>query len=66
MATFAVVAAVNTTRNGVIGWFAGVLLIGAAHRTADSGNALSDFLTLAFCTVRWGWRLAGQPAHEPR
>ena len=51
MATFAVVAAVNTTRNGVIAWFAGVLLIGAATGTTDSGSALADFLlTLAFCT----------------
>ncbi len=58
MTTFAVVAAINTTRNGVIAWFAGALLIGAAAGRTESGNAPADIiLTLAFCTVMWvaGW-----------
>ena len=58
LVTFAVAAAVTTTRDGVVAWLAGALLLGGATARADSGNAAADFgLTLAFCTVMWvaGW-----------
>jgi signal transduction histidine kinase len=58
MATFAVVAAVNSTRDGVIAWAVGAVLLLIATRVADHGGWLADgLLTLAFCTIMWiaGW-----------
>ena len=58
MATFAVVAAINTTRDGAIAGLAGAALLGAATRVVAPGNWLGDFvLTLGFCAVMWvaGW-----------
>jgi signal transduction histidine kinase len=58
MATFAVVAAINVTRDGVIAWSAGAAFIGVGTFTADTDHPAGDFLlTLAFCTVMWvaGW-----------
>ncbi len=61
MVTFAVLAATNRTRDGVIAWLVGAVLIGVGTGTADQGNPLGDFLlTLAFCTVMWvaGWLIS--------
>jgi len=55
MATFAVVAAVNNTRHGIVAGAFGVAVLAAATFGAAPENALGDFLlTLGFCTIMWG------------
>lgn len=58
MATFAIAAAINSTRDAIIAWVVGAILIGLGVVVAAPPGALGDFLlTLSFCTVMWvaGW-----------
>ena len=54
LATFAIVAAINSTRDAVIAWLVGAALIAAAVFLAGPADQVGDFaLTLALCTVMW-------------
>lgn len=54
LATFAIVAAINSTRDAVIAWLVGAALIAAAVFLAAPADQVGDFaLTLALCTVMW-------------
>src|SRR4051794_37421127 len=58
MATFAVVAAINTTRDGAIAWVCGAVAVVVAAGSSGTKGWLADAaLTLALCTVMWvaGW-----------
>src|SRR4051812_11800350 len=55
MVTFAVVAAINTTRNGVLAGVVGAALIGLTAATTDRGGWIPDAaLTITFCAAMWG------------
>jgi hypothetical protein len=59
--TFAVVAAVNNTRHGILAGGVGAAVLAAATFGAALENAFGDFLlTLGFCTVMWvaGWLIS--------
>jgi signal transduction histidine kinase len=54
LATFAIVAAINSTRDAVIAWFVGAVLIAAGVWFASPADQLGDYaLTLGLCTVMW-------------
>jgi signal transduction histidine kinase len=54
MATFAIVAAVNSARDAVIAWVVGAVLIAVSVWSSGSSDRIADFLlTLALCTVLW-------------
>jgi len=54
MVTFAIVAAINKTRDAVIAWAVGAALIAAGAWLSSSGDPLADaLLTIALCTVTW-------------
>lgn len=54
LATFAIVAAINSTRDAVIAWLVGAALIAAAVWFSAPADQIGDFgLTLALCTVMW-------------
>ncbi len=55
MVTFAVVAAVSTTRVGILGWATGVVLVVVSSAAEDPGSWAADAaLTTVFCSVMWG------------
>ena len=58
MATFAIVAAINTTRDGIIAGIVGAFVVAVIDVSTDPGSWVGDLtLTLGFCLVMWvaGW-----------
>jgi len=54
LATFAIVAAINSTRDAAIAWFVGAVLIAAGVWFASPADQVGDYaLTLGLCTVMW-------------
>jgi signal transduction histidine kinase len=54
MASFAIVAAINSARDAVIAWLVGAALIAVGVWSSSSSDPLADLLlTLALCTVLW-------------
>ena len=54
LATFAIVAAINSTRDAAIAWFVGAVLIAAGVWFASPSDQVGDYaLTLGLCTVMW-------------
>jgi signal transduction histidine kinase len=54
LVTFAIVAAINSTRDAVMCWVVGASLIGVAVWLSGPVDAISDFaLTLGLCTIMW-------------
>jgi signal transduction histidine kinase len=54
LATFGLVGGVNRSRDAVLGWAAGVLVLGLATSQQPPGQRAGDFLlSLAFCSTIW-------------
>ncbi|MEQ6898075.1 histidine kinase [Microbacterium sp. KR10-403] len=54
LTTFAIVAAINSTRDAVICWFVGAGVLAAAVMLTGPADQLGDYaLTLALCSVMW-------------
>ena len=58
LATFAIVGAINSTRDGIVAGLGGAVLIATAGAVGGADGWVGDvILTLGFCTVMWvaGW-----------
>lgn len=58
LATFAIVGAINSTRDGIVAGLGGAVLVAAAGAVGSPDGWVADVaLTLGFCTVMWiaGW-----------
>jgi len=54
LTTFAIVAAINSTRDAVICWFVGAGVLAAAVMLTGPADQIGDYaLTLALCSVMW-------------